>query len=491
MTNRRFLWLGLGLALLLVANARWILPLATWFFAIGWLVFFDRSRRLSGLTIGFVVYVLLYFVIWWGIIPAPGVLYYLIAATYAAAYFLPFLAHRLLATDDPAFRATLVFPLAWVSVELLFSRFVTPYGSWASLAYTQSDSLTLIQLASLTGTAGITFLITWFASIVAWMLRPGLETGRRVRAAGAFAITILAVIVFGQLRLAGGDTGGSVRTASLVPSRPLLDDLERSLGPVRGGAELSESDMRAIQAAATRLNNDLLKRTRREAQAGAKLIAWSETAGRVLASEEEKLLAYASRLAAEEGIVLMLALGVWHPDGAPPFENKVVAIDATGAVAWEYHKANPIVGGESSVIAAGGNLLKSLDQEFGRVGAVICHDLDFQPLLRQASAEQIGLVVGPSDDWIEVASLHGRMAVYRAVENGFTLLRPTNGGRSMAVDTRGRVIAQVDFPDDVMVAHVSAQRSRTLYGSVGDLFSWLCLVGLALYVITRRTVAAR
>jgi apolipoprotein N-acyltransferase len=346
--------------------------------------------------------------------------------------------------------------------------------------------LTLIQLASLTGTAGITFLIAWFASIVAWMARPGLETGRRVRAAGAFAIVILVVIVFGQLRLAGGDTGGSVRTASLVPSRPLLDDLERSLGPVRGGAELSESDMRAIQAAATRLNNDLLRRTRREAQAGAKLIAWSETAGRVLASEEEKLVAYASRLAAEEGIVLMLALGVWHPDGVPPFENKVVAIDATGAVAWEYHKANPIVGAESSVIAAGGNLIKSLDQEFGRVGAVICHDLDFQPLLRQASAERIGLVVGPSDDWSDVAWLHGRMAVFRAVENGFTLLRPTNGGRSMAVDTRGRVIAQVDSPDDVMVAHVSARRSRTLYGSVGDLFSWLCLVGLALYVITRK-----
>jgi apolipoprotein N-acyltransferase len=297
MTKRRFLWLGLGVALLLVANARWILPLATWFFAIGWLVFFDRSRRFSGLAIGFLVYVLVHFVIWWGIIPAPGVLYYLIAATYAAAYFLPFLAHRLFASDVTAFRATLVFPLAWVSVELLFSRWVTPYGSWASLGYTQSDSLTLVQLASLTGTAGITFLITWFASVVAWMLRPGLESRGRVRAAGAFAVAILVVLVFGQLRLGSGDTGGSVRTASLVPSRSALGELEQSLRPVRGGAELSESDMRAIQAAATRLNNDLLRRTRREARAGAKLIAWSETAGRVLASEEEALLAQASRLA--------------------------------------------------------------------------------------------------------------------------------------------------------------------------------------------------
>lgn len=491
MTNRRFLWLGLGVALLLVANARWILPLATWFFAIGWLVFFDRSRRFSGLAIGLVVYVLVHFVIWWGIIPAPGVLYYLIAATYAVAYFLPFVAHRLLASGVTAFRSTLVFPLAWVSVELVFSRWVTPYGSWASLAYTQSDWLALIQLASVTGTAGITFLITWFASVAAWTLRPGLEISHRVRPAGAFAITILAVIVFGQLRLTGGDTEGSVRAAALVPSPAELDELERSLLPVRRGEELSESDMRAIQAAATRLNNDLLRRTRREAQAGAKLIAWSETAGRVLASEEEKLVSHASRLAAEEEVVVLLGLGVWHPDGTPPFENKVVAIDATGEIAWDYRKAHPIIGAESSFITAGAGSIKSIDPEFGRVGAVICHDLDFPPLLRQASAQNIGLVVGPSADWSDIAVLHARMAGIRAVENGFTLLRPTSGGRSIAVDTRGRVIAQVDFPDDVMVAHVSARRSRTLYGMVGDLFSWLCLVGLALYVIRRPRVAAR
>jgi len=488
MTSRRFLWLGLGVALLLVANARWILPLASWFFAIGWLVFFDRSRRFSGLAIGFLVYVLVHFVIWWGIIPAPGVLYYLIAATYAAAYFLPFLAHRLFASDVAAFRATLVFPLAWVSVELVFSRWVTPYGSWASLGYTQSDSLALVQLAAVTGTAGITFLMTWFASVVAWMLRPGLQVSHRVRAAGAFGVALLAVLAFGQLRLAGGETGDSVRTASLVPSRLALDELEQSLLPVRRGEELSESDMLAIETAAVRLNDDLLRRTRREARAGAKLIAWSETAGRVLTSEEEELLARASRLAAEERVVLLLALGVWHPDGSPPFENKVVAIDTTGTIAWQYHKAHPIVGGESSFIAAGGGSIKSLDQEFGRIGAVICHDLDFPSLLRQASAKRIGLVVGPSDDWIDVASLHGRMAVFRAVENGFTLLRPTNGGRSMAVDTRGRFIARVDSPDDVMVAPVSTQRSRTLYGMVGDLFSWLCLVGLALLVFAWRRV---
>ena len=476
--RRRFLWLGAGFALLLIANGRWILPLASWLFPVGWLVFLDRTRRLPGLSLAFLAYVLANFIFWWGIIPAPGALYFLIAATYAAAYFLPFVAHRLLASRTADFRATLIFPLAWVSVEFLFSRWVTPYGSWASLAYTQSEQLALVQLASVTGITGISFLMAWFASVVAWMLRPGQQTAGRVRAGGTFAVVMLAVIAFGQLRLVTDKPDPTVRTAALVPSGPAVAELERLLAPVRRGEEVSESVLPAIEAAAARLNEDLMLRTRREAQAGARLIAWSETAGRLFVADEEDFLARASRLAAEEGVVLLLGIGVWHPEGSPPFENKVVAIDATGTVAWQYHKAHPIVGAESSFIDKGAGSISSLDEEYGRVGAVICHDLDFPSLLRQASANRIGLVVAPSADWSLIAVLHARMATFRAVENGFNLLRPTSNGRSLAVDTRGRVIARLDFPEDAMTADVPAASVRTIYGLVGDLFSWLCLVGL-------------
>jgi apolipoprotein N-acyltransferase len=179
-------------------------------------------------------------------------------------------------------------------------------------------------------------------------------------------------------------------------------------------------------------------------------------------------------------------LGVWRPDSSPLFENKVLAIDAMGEVAWQYHKAHPVIGAESSFIAAGGGSVRSVDAEFGRIGAVICHDLDFPPLLRQASANRIGLVVAPSADWSVIATLHARMAVLRAVENGFNLLRPTANGRSLAVDTRGRIIARLDFAADAMVAYVPAESTRTVYGMVGDLFAWLCLAVLVLWVIIRR-----
>ena len=483
MSGRRIPWLLLGAALLLVANGRWILPLAAWLFPIGWLVFLDRSRRLSGLGLAFLAFLLIHFSIWWGIIPAPGIIYYIVAAIYAAAYFVPFVVHRLVAGRADAFLGTLVFPLAWVSAELVFSRWLTPYGSWASLTYTQSDSLALVQLASVTGIAGITFLMTWFASVVAWMLRPQVSGHRRLRAAAAYGVVMGVVVVSGQVRLTGHIDAESVRVAAIVPDAERLSALETLLQPVRQGRELAIADLGLIQEAASSLNEDLFKRTRREARAGARLIAWSETASRVFASEEEAFLAQASRVAAEENVILFLAVGVWHPDGTPPFENKVVVVDTSGVIALQYHKAHPIYGGESSLISAGAESVAGYEAGFGRVGAVICHDLDFPPLLRQASSASLDLVVAPSDDWDDVAPLHARMAVFRAVENGITLFRPTRGGRSMAVDSRGRITARVDMPDDAMVADIRIGRVGTVYGVTGDLFSWGCVAGLCVWLV--------
>ena len=45
----------------------------------------------------------------------------------------------------------------------------------------------------------------------------------------------------------------------------------------------------------------------------------------------------------------------------------------------------------------------------------ICHDLDSPVLLRQASGAGIELVVGPSADWLLIASLHADMATLRAL----------------------------------------------------------------------------
>jgi len=92
----------------------------------------------------------------------------------------------------------------------------------------------------------------------------------------------------------------------------------------------------------------------------------------------------------------------------------------------------------------------------------------------------------PSWDWKEIDPLHTQMAVFRAVENGFSMVRQSGEGLSMAVDYLGRTLSTMDHfmtEDHVMISHVPKKGIRTIYSYVGDLFAWLCCAGLVIIVI--------
>src|SRR5207302_10026196 len=87
----------------------------------------------------------------------------------------------------------------------------------------------------------------------------------------------------------------------------------------------------------------------------------------------------------------------------------------------------------------------------------------------------------PSDDWQTFDPLHAQHATFRAIESGFSLVREASQGLSMTVDYEGRVLAASDYfttNHQVMVAYVPMHGVRTIYATIGDLFAWLCIIGL-------------
>jgi apolipoprotein N-acyltransferase len=68
-------------------------------------------------------------------------------------------------------------------------------GQLGSIPYTQSGNLPLIQLLSLTGLWGITFLIGWFAAVVNWTWEHGISGPRHRHPALLFAGVYLAVML--------------------------------------------------------------------------------------------------------------------------------------------------------------------------------------------------------------------------------------------------------------------------------------------------------
>ena len=176
-----------------------------------------------------------------------------------------------------------------------------------------------------------------------------------------------------------------------------------------------------------------------------------------------------------------MGLGVFPANAGAPaaMRDEAVLIDPTGAVVWTYEKTHPAPGDPPFVPSDG--KVPLVESPYGRLGNAICFDLDFPALVRQAGRGRADLFLGPSDDWRAEDPVHAHDAAFRAIENGFSLVRQASGGLAIAVDYEGRVLAASDYfttDQQVMVADVPTHGVHTIYATIGDLFAWLCIIGL-------------
>ena len=473
-----FGWLIAAFALLLVADGRNTIALAAWLAPVCLLRIVRNGRALPGLATAYVVLVVARGIAWRGMVPIPGAFYYLFAVVSAGAALLPYIADRLLAKRLGAFFGTLVFPCALVCTQFLYSQ--GPHGSWGSLAYTQAGNLPLLQLLSVTGLWGVTFLIGWFAAVA----NRALEPPRNLRPLGAFALVYLVVILAGGARLAFfPPSSPSVRVASLSPAepqQPAFNDLNVIVAGRATSAQVS-----AFQNASAAVANDLLSRSALEASAGAKIIFWSETAVQVLAQDEPALLARGRELARTDHIYLGMTLGTWTPGAPKPLQNKLVLIEPDGNVAWQYLKAHPTPGPETAASVHTDGKLKWIDSPLGRTVGAICYDMDFPSLMAQAGSDRADIVISPAGDWRAIDPRHTEMASFRAIEQGFNLARQTHDGLSAAYDYEGHQLAHMDqyqAQELTMVAQLPTRGVRTLYTLLGNWLAWLCLAVLIVLV---------
>jgi apolipoprotein N-acyltransferase len=234
--------------------------------------------------------------------------------------------------------------------------------------------------------------------------------------------------------------------------------------------------------------DDLLARSRQEARAGAKVITWAEESAFILEEDEPAVLAQAQAVAREEKVYLQLALQPILRSQQYPFaENRAVMIDPAGNEIWDYRKAFPIPFAESNEYGGGPAIVPFADTPYGRLAGVICYDADFVPYMRQAGLASAGLLLAPANDWQAIEDDHAHIAVYRAVENGFAMMRPSAKGVSLAVDAQGRELAQGGYytTDRLdIVAMMPVQALPTLYSRIGDLFAYASVIAaIALTVL--------
>jgi apolipoprotein N-acyltransferase len=151
-----------------------------------------------------------------------------VLACYTAAVCL-FTKHLMLCRSE---RFLLLFPFAWIVMELAAS--VTPFGGfpWLLAGYTQTGFLPVIQIADITGIYGVSFLLLCVNTAIAWLLHkqaPGIKKvpGKEVLAPMfAAAVLVGGTLVYGHAALNRWEKVEAPFKAALLQGNLAVDDPE-------------------------------------------------------------------------------------------------------------------------------------------------------------------------------------------------------------------------------------------------------------------------
>jgi apolipoprotein N-acyltransferase len=382
--------------------------------------------------------------------------------------------------------AALGFPAAWTAFGYLTSV-TSPHGTAGNLAYSQVDFLPVLQLVSLAGIWGISFVVALAPAglAAAWHLR---RAHRRPGAGAAAAAAASAASAAASGTSAAAHGASAITPGPAMTARAALAVTVVLVVPALafGWLRLAEPEpptrMRVGLAAADATVRYF--RTRRPEEALPVIEAYARRVGE-LASRgaqvvvlPEKFVGVTPAYAGQAAAILAAAARRYHVVvvagfnhvGERPLRNVALVLGPDGRQLAEYDKARPLPGFEDGYLVGRTPALLALPA--GTAGVAICKDMDFPGWLRAyTAAGRPGILLVPAWDFVRDRRLHARMAVARGVESGFALARAAQNGLVTASDDRGRILAEAaSDPEALVVADLPLGPGQTFYSRHGD---WL------------------
>jgi apolipoprotein N-acyltransferase len=405
----------------------------------------------------------------WGylrVLGAPPVAWLVDCGMAAAVFAAGVLLMRALARRGAVWSAWMALPAVWVTFEYV-RNLTWPHGSAACIAYSQLNFLPFLQLASLAGPWGMGFVLMLFPAGLALGIHLWNSARRQaIRVLETTMGLVAAVLIFGAVRLAIPQPGPEVNVG-LVAS-----DADGNLRVAPRGA------------ATERLFEQYAQRAQELIARGAQVVVLPENLGVVVDPDVAKTDAVFQRVADQTGAAVIA--GMTHVSGG--VQHNEARIYAPGVAPRGYDKEHLLPPFETRMYAPGTTRLlfdapaKAAGQAWG---VAICKDLDFTEPARAYGKAGVGLMLAPAWDFRVDGFWHGHIAVMRAVEDGFTLVRAARNGLLTVADDRGRIVAETasnSAPFATLLASVPAGHNRTLFLLLGDWFGWCAMALLALAV---------
>ncbi len=454
----------------IMSNGEWCIPIFAWIYPILFLcmIYLNPTRKVCLIISS--IYATGFIVQFWRAIGMDIKICIIVAILLSFLKVLPYIYWS---KSKMRFQNTIIFASIMVSIEYII-YLIYPILGGLSDAYTQYQNLYLLQLVTVTGIYGITFLMYWTAAVVIWIWNNKNQKEYIRKYIIVYGSVIGLVFVYGVVMFHfAGNSDKSIRIAGVtVPISELLNNDEDVYSTFYTNT-FTDENITNTRNKLSSAADELFLKTELEAQAGAKIVFWSELNGAVLKQDEDLLLQRASDLAKQEEVYLIVSLLVKTPY-VDLKENKTAAFNPQGELISEYFKHGRSIG---ELCQKGDGILKSFDTEYGRIAPFICSDMAFLSKIQQAGRDNVDILIVPASDWKEMTLLAAKTAIVRGVENGSNIIRHTNKGMSIVSDCKGSVLAQTDyFQSDTktLSAQVITKGRFTLYSYIGNLFVYLC-----------------
>jgi apolipoprotein N-acyltransferase len=372
--------------------------------------------------------------------------------------------------------ACLLAPLLWVTVEFVRGHLPIISFPWNLAGYAASGNIAMVQLTTVTGIWGLSFVVSAYSALVAYAILTGAQ---RVWKTVIVTTAVLLLVAFGGYHFVPRATPQYV--AHLVQTNFAQSYDYPPDWMLTHAGDLDQLEQISVDAA------------KREPG----LIVWPEVPA-PFTFHDPAFVARAARLAQSANAYLLVGIVDWKAEsGKWIATNSAVLLNPSGARVFTYDKIHLVPFGEYVPLRrwltfAGkltadigdftpGNAYRVGELPGGSFGTFICYEGTFPNLVRQFTKNGAELLINMSNDgWFGRSSApaqHLMMERVRAVENRRWLLRDTNNGFTVDVDPYGRIVAAL--PTDIrgqLDAPYSFRSEMTPYARFGDWFAWLSII---------------
>jgi len=378
--------------------------------------------------------------------------------------------------------ALIATPFLWVATEA-FRTFLPEISfPWSLLGYPTAGNPALVQLTTITGIYGLSFVVASFNALLIWSVSGGKHElrGRMTTAAGVLAVLLL-VQWIGPRFVPRAEAHHIVRVVqpNFPENEPNVDDWY-----TKHKSDLAQLEKLSLQPSPSGQQSDLL--------------IWPE-APAPFSFQDPRFGPYIGHLSSEFHRPIVAGVIEWKRNSDQvgsslvPY-NSAAMLNENGQRTFVYDKIHLVPFGEYEPFPLIHKLVHNISGTFHkgrarRVGSFsngntfsvfICYEAIYPGEVREFVNRGAQLLINISNDgWFgasEAAEQHLRMARVRAVENRRWLVRDTNSGVTASIDPYGnmtRVLQRdtrgaADLPYDF-------RADKAFYTRLNDWVAWMCV----------------